>query len=498
MNPFRRRRAPEGNPVRDTIDDPTEGCIFRFMLSYVTLVHIVESIFGLVLIGYALALVLKPKDPQHAFSIVLEMWASLFVTSGILGVMGSRKEREYCKRAPLKISGTFLGPVKLVVSLLFFFIFLIQKDELLRYFREKHEELYLSLDFIQFLENRIVYVYFFFLLIAFFEFVRFSFIRTLRDAFLLRDDARRQGLLRQRERDANEWDGDQSDTSIGNSNLTTPLISGDNNDNGGDNKFDSKKSSNSSWWEVGEDGTIEAGAQYESSNFEDAITEIPHNKERKKGLLSSLRGKLSRASSASSSSSLNKKNAKHTQSNKMGDNISTSDSTCSDNAFAPIEGDIEMNAPSIASDDYDEYNTPSWLKPKNDDDVDKNASAKKLVREKNDGDNNMKSNNDNLSWLELKNDDVVDKHKPAKTSVLEMNDGDDNMQSNNDNLAWLEPKNYAVVDKNEPAKKSDREMDDENNNMKSDNGSLSWLQDQDEHSNSDAASSDQTDSSGWV
>lgn len=172
MNPLRRRRPPEGNPVRDAIDDPTEGCIFRFMDSFVTLAHIIETIFGLFLIGYSIALVLNGNDPQHALATVLEIWASLFITSGVMGSIGLRKDRECCKRAPLKISGMYLGPVKLVVSLLLFFILLIQKEELFRYFKEKHKELYLSLKFIQFLEEQIVYVYFFFLLIAFFEFVR--------------------------------------------------------------------------------------------------------------------------------------------------------------------------------------------------------------------------------------------------------------------------------------------------------------------------------------
>ncbi len=163
MNPFRSSR-PSSLPVRDPIDDPTDNCCHNCMHISVTLIHLVEFIFGLALMGYSIAISTHKPDPQRGFAITLQAWASLFIASSVLGTLGLTKN--YCRRIPLTISA-YIGLVQTVIAFVFFLIIYLERDSLLNYFNDKHQQLYLSTGFITFFDKNIGVIYgFLFLLIA--------------------------------------------------------------------------------------------------------------------------------------------------------------------------------------------------------------------------------------------------------------------------------------------------------------------------------------------
>ena len=172
MNPFRASSSRQ-LPAQATIDDPTDNRCFNLMHVSLTLLHFLEFMFGLSLIGYAIAISMHQPDPQHGFAVILQLWSMLLLVASISGTIGLAKDEDYncCKRIPLKLSG-WMSPVKAVVYCLFLIILLVQKQSLYNYFREKHDALYLSMGIIDWMNANVRILNLSFCLLIFVELAR--------------------------------------------------------------------------------------------------------------------------------------------------------------------------------------------------------------------------------------------------------------------------------------------------------------------------------------
>lgn len=154
---------------RTRIDDPTEKCCFRLTHITVSIIHFLEFTFSLILIGYSLAISLRKPDPQHAIATLLQSWSVLLLITSISGTIGLAKE--YCNRILLKIS-SWIGLVKAFVCVIFSIVIMIQKEALHHYFEEKHDQLFISMEIVEFLYNNVNLVYGLLILLALADFIR--------------------------------------------------------------------------------------------------------------------------------------------------------------------------------------------------------------------------------------------------------------------------------------------------------------------------------------
>mmetsp|Transcript_21863 Transcript_21863/g.32722 ORF Transcript_21863/g.32722 Transcript_21863/m.32722 type:complete len:374 (+) Transcript_21863:130-1251(+) len=347
MNPFRSSRPPSV-PVRDPIDDPTDNCCHSCQNVTVQLIHFAEFFIGLALLGYSIAISSHQPDPQRGFAWTLQLWSALFIVASALGTLGLAKD--HCRRIPLTIS-CWMAPVQAIVGFVFLLIVYTQRESLLNYFKDKHEQLFLSLGLIEFFENNIILIYGFLLLHIAAEFTRFSFINSMKEDFILRDRAKRSGLLRVEEEEKDDAPDDHDDhwaannrrrnNDIAKSNITSPLITNDEEEN---NIFSAPKVQ-TQWWEECPSDELRADRE--------TMTKIKHNK------MKTLSGPLRWMSR-----SFRKEDDSETDHNN---NLDKSN----DSIFSPVEEDIDFEEPATdartlalnlyGAENNDSSLTPSWI-----------------------------------------------------------------------------------------------------------------------------------------
>lgn len=159
MNPFwsRGSRNPDVPTTPRYIDDPTKGCFFQIIYTTISLLHFIEFSTSLGLIGYGIAISVYPDDPQRGFAAIINSWAVFMLTGSFLGILGMNKD--FCTRIPLKISAYF-GPVNALFNFVFLIILIVDKESVYHYFKQKHEPLHLSMEFINFFHRHIGFIYF--------------------------------------------------------------------------------------------------------------------------------------------------------------------------------------------------------------------------------------------------------------------------------------------------------------------------------------------------
>jgi hypothetical protein len=372
-------RNSNSRTIHVELEDPTDTCCFHLTHIIVTTIHSFQFTISLLLIGYSIAISHHPPDPQHALSILLQLYSSLLLSSSILGTIGLAKN--YCQRIMIKLSA-YIGILQVMFMLIILIVVMIQKDALYHYFKEKCEQLFISEAMVEFWYKNIGLIYFGISMLMFLDVVRCTFLRSLREDLLLYDEAKRLGYIHENENNNNNEQDNHE--------LSTPLLLENNDDNKNWHQSDNtsmQHHDNSQWWV--DDDNVQQIILHGKNNKNHGEDHNPHDDSKNKKSWFSL--SQLRKSQSNPSSSLQHQNESIAQ-------IESTNSVDSSNLFAPIEDDIEFQNPitteqKIINNDGDnenhhESNSKSWYEE--DDELDSD-------------DNNVDSKGDkdqpDLSWL---------------------------------------------------------------------------------------------------